>query len=188
MPFIPRVLISYILLPAHPPPSPTQGLSLISHPLGSTNITFHPQVGPHVRGSTHTTWPGSQSGRSSLNKHFLGPYYEPNTLLSTRDQAVSKQAKSIPSWSLHSSGRCQLQIGACYLPLQGLSCATAAADFQHPLKGAQGGEQKWGTLCSGKNWRNSSSDRYFQEPILWDQFLISRKALKSFVVTSALCD
>ena len=26
------------------------------------------------------------------------------------------------------------------------SCAAAAADFQHPLKGVQGGEQKWGTL------------------------------------------
>ena len=25
------------------------------------------------------------------------------------------------------------------------------ADLQHPLKGAQGGDQKQGTLCSGKN-------------------------------------
>lgn len=100
-----------------------------------SSVTQYPQVGPHVRGSTHSTWLRSQSDWSSLNKHFLGPYSEPDTLLSTRDQAVSKQAKSIPSWSLHSTGRCQLQIGACYLPLQGLSCATAAADLQHPLKG-----------------------------------------------------
>ena len=28
--------------------------------------------------------------------------------------------------------------------------ATAAADLQYPLKGVQGGEQKWGTLYSGK--------------------------------------
>ena len=27
------------------------------------------------------------------------------------------------------------------------SCATAVADFQHPLNGVQGGEQKWDTLC-----------------------------------------
>ena len=34
---------------------------------------------------------------------------------------------------------------------------------------------------SGKNWQNRSSGRYFQEPILWAQFLcplISRKALR----------
>ena len=28
------------------------------------------------------------------------------------------------------------------------SCAAVAANFQHPLKGVQGGDQKWGTLCS----------------------------------------
>ena len=62
-------------------------------------------------------------------------------------------------------------------------------DFQHPLKGVQGGEQKWGTRCSEKNWQNRSSDRYFQEPILWAQFLyllISRKALKSFMIYKSL--
>ena len=37
MPFIPRVLIPYIPSPAHLPTSPTQALSLISHPLGSTS-------------------------------------------------------------------------------------------------------------------------------------------------------
>ena len=26
-------------------------------------------------------------------------------------------------------------------------CAAAAAGFQHPLEGVQGGEQKWGALC-----------------------------------------
>ena len=36
---------------------------------------------------------------------------------------------------------CQLQTGTCHPPLQGLNAA--AADFQHPLKGVQGGEQKW---------------------------------------------
>ena len=46
------------------------------------------------------------------------------------------------------------------------SCAAAAADFQHPLKGFQGGEQKWGTLCPGKTSRTGLQIvRYFQEPI-----------------------
>ena len=73
------------------------------------------------------------------------------------------------------------------------SRAAAGADFQKPLKGVQGGKQKWGTLCFGKYWQNKSSDSYFQELILWAQFLyllISRKALKSswwclFLMTSS---
>ena len=42
-----------------------------------------------------------------------------------------------------------------------------------------------------ENWQNRSSGRYFQEKLLWVQFLhllLSRKALKSFTVTSAPCD
>ena len=40
--------------------------------------------------------------------------------------------------------QCQLQIGTCHLPLQGLNQvdAAAAADLQHFLKRVQGGEQK----------------------------------------------
>ena len=66
------------------------------------------------------------------------------------------------------------------------SGAAAAADLQHPLE-AQGEEQKRGTLGSGKNWQNWSSDSYFQELVLWTQFLyllISRKAQKYFMVFS----
>ena len=42
---------------------------------------------------------------------------------------------------------CQLQIGSCHwhLPSTSIrikSCAAAAADFQDPLKGVQGGEKK----------------------------------------------
>ena len=71
------------------------------------------------------------------------------------------------------------------------SCAAVAADLQHPLKRFQGGEQNWGTLCSGENWQNRSVDRYFQELILWVQFLyllISRNALKFFMVMTIPCD
>ena len=62
------------------------------------------------------------------------------------------------------------------------SCAAAGSDFQQPLKGVQGGELKWDIQCSGKNWQNKSSDTYFQDLILWAQFLylfICRKALNS---------
>ena len=68
------------------------------------------------------------------------------------------------------------------------SHAVKATDLQHPLKGTQGGEQKWGNRCSGENGQNRPSDSYFQEKILGAQFLhllSSRKALNSFMVTSA---
>ena len=44
-------------------------------------------------------------------------------------------------------GVCQLQTGACHWHLPSTSvriksCAAAAADFQHSLKGVQGGEKK----------------------------------------------
>ena len=38
------------------------------------------------------------------------------------------------------------------------SLATAAADFQHPLKGVLAGDQEGGPLCSGKNWQNRPSE------------------------------
>ena len=38
------------------------------------------------------------------------------------------------------------------------SWAAAAAGFQHPLKGVQGGEQKWGTLASMKTLQNRYSN------------------------------
>ena len=45
------------------------------------------------------------------------------------------------------------------------------ADLSHPLKGVQSGNQEWGTLCSGRNWQNKSSDRKifsgdFMSPVL----------------------
>ena len=48
------------------------------------------------------------------------------------------------------------------------SWATAAADPRHLLPGAQGGDQEWGALCSGKTSRTGLQIvRYFQK-ILWD--------------------
>ena len=68
------------------------------------------------------------------------------------------------------------------------SLATAVANLRHILKRDQCEDQEQGLLCSGKNWQNTSWDRYFQKKILWAQFLhllISRKALKSFMAMTA---
>ena len=67
-----------------------------------------------------------------------------------------------------------------YLTIRIKACAAAPLAFNTP-EGVQGGKQKWGTLRSGKNWQDRSSDRYSRELILWAQFLyllILRKALK----------
>ena len=50
---------------------------------------------------------------------------------------------------------CPLHTGTCHGCLPSTSTRTesgaaAAADFQHPLKAVQGGEQKRGTLSSGR--------------------------------------
>ena len=45
--------------------------------------------------------------------------------------------------------------------------AAIAGDLQHPLKGVQGGDQEWGTLCFGKNWQNRSSySQIFSEDVM----------------------
>ena len=79
-----------------------------------------------------------------------------------------------------------LAIGTCHLPLQGLR--RVLLQCWQSLKGAHSGETKWGTLCSAKVWQNRSSDRHYQKPVLWAQFLhllMSRKALKCFMVITA---
>ena len=47
----------------------------------------------------------------------------------------------------------------------------AVADLQHTLKGVQGRDQEWSTLCSEKTWQNRPSVRYFQKKLA--QFLAS---------------
>ena len=67
--------------------------------------------------------------------------------------------------------KCQLQIDTCHWHFPSTSakteCAAAAADFHHSVKGVQGEEQKWGTLCSGRNWQNRSTKTFF---FSWSQF------------------
>ena len=83
---------------------------------------------------------------------------------------------------------CQLQTGTCHLPLQGLNqVPLQLMTFNSPWKKFT--VKTWGTVYTGKNWQNSSSDIYLQELILWAQVLhlqITRKAPKSFMVMSAL--
>ena len=70
----------------------------------------------------------------------------------------------------------QLQIDTCHWDLPSTStkiksCAGTAADFQHSLQGFQGGEQKWGTLCSEKPSRTGLQIVWHsQELVLWVQF------------------
>ena len=54
------------------------------------------------------------------------------------------------------------------------SCATA--DFQHPLKGNQGGEQKWGSLCPGKTGRTG-----LQVDIFRNQFFYPNSYIFSYL-------
>ena len=85
------------------------------------------------------------------------------------------------------SHKLALAMGTCRLLSQGLNqVLLQLLTLPHPLKGIQDGEQKWGTLWSGKTgWTGLQIVRYSQELILWAQFLyllISKKALKLFMV------
>ena len=68
------------------------------------------------------------------------------------------------------------------------SCTAVAADLQYPLKGVQHGEQKKGTLCSGKHWQDRSSDgQIFSGANFMSPNLVSPhnyKSIKSFMVTT----
>ena len=92
----------------------------------------------------------------------------------------TKWALSFLPFLLCTCTKCQLQIDTChwhfpYMSTKTESCAAAAADFHHSMRGVQGEEQKWGTLCSGRNCQNSSTKTFFfQEPILWVQFLVQK--------------
>ena len=69
------------------------------------------------------------------------------------------------------------------------STANAATDLQHTLTGVQGGNQNRDTLCTGKNSRTGLQIDTFRRRFYAPQFLhllISRKALKSLTVSTAL--
>ena len=65
------------------------------------------------------------------------------------------------------------------------SCTAVTTDFQHfqrPLKEVQDGEQKLGTLCSRRYWKDS-----IIQPDIFNH-LITRKLLKSLMVMTILQD
>ena len=88
------------------------------------------------------------------------------------------------------NGECHLQIDTCRLSLQGSNYELLQLLSTPPERSPEW----WSGVRPSVlwvNWQNRSSDRYFQEKILWAQFLhlfISRKALKSFMVMSTPCD
>ena len=87
-----------------------------------------------------------------------------------------------------------LAMGTFYLPLQGLNhVLLQLLVLNTPWKELRVEKQKGGTLCSERGGGETGRTglqivRYFQEPILWTQFLyllIFRKALKSLMITTA---
>ena len=89
----------------------------------------------------------------------------------------------------------QVQTVTCHEHLRSTStriksCAAAAADLQQFLKGVQGGDQEWGTLCSGK----LAEQVFFRQLDIFRSWYyepnscissVSRKALNPFMVTTA---
>ena len=90
-----------------------------------------------------------------------------------------------------------LAISTCHLPLQGLNhvlLLTFSTPWKEFLVGIKSEAIRAGTGIGGRRWTGQTglqTVRYFKELILWAQFLyflICRKALKSFIGTSAPCD
>ena len=95
----------------------------------------------------------------------------------------------VPCYLRPTSKTCHLQIDTCHLPLH-MSCFNCWP-WTHPER-SSGWRSGMKHSVLWENWQKRSLDSYFQEAIiLWAQFLhlvISRKALKSFMVMSAPCD
>ena len=96
-------------------------------------------------------------------------------------EAACAVAHSVPKSQTHLSN----WITSGCIRIQSL--VTIAMERQHIPKGGQGGNQEWSTLCSGKTGRTSlqiDTFRFYEPKSL--HFLLSRKALKSFITTSTL--
>ena len=98
-----------------------------------------------------------------------------------------KHVKHAKQWR-----KCQLQMGTCHLPLQGLSWAAATDDLQHPPERTSG----WRAEMRHSVFREKLAGQVFRElDILRSWFYelnscisISRKTLKSFMVMTVPCD
>ena len=110
---------------------------------------------------------------SGFNLHFSQAYWCWTYLLSYGELWWSV---CLPVFKLGLSTTSAM--GACHLPPQGLNQMLLQLCIFHTPDRSSGWRAE---MCWGRNWRNRSSDRYFQEPILWAQvlyLLVSRKALK----------
>ena len=138
---------------------------------------------------------GEPGGLPSLGSHRVGHEWSDLAAAASNSTLSDQSAKSLPDVKMNilstigqnshemppritdklmtMNGLCQLETGTCHLPLQRLNHGHCICWPSTSLKEVQGGYQKWSPLCSGKNWQNRPSDRYFQEKILWVSILAS---------------
>ena len=135
------------------------------------------RVSAAAQGSTGLRWRSRGSPCSSVRSSASWHGHLPSLLAWHLPPAITvSELPLIPLFVLQPFKPFVMSTANWHLPsiFTGIkSCAAAVADFQHPMKGIQGGEQKWGTLCSGGETGRTGLQiiRYFQELILWAQFL-----------------
>ena len=97
-------------------------------------------------------------------KHIEWPV---NKIFPKPENGQSQQHEIKWSWNaplkimvkfMSKKGLCQLKTDTCYLHLQRLNHGHSNCWPSSPLKGVQGENQEWGTLCSEKNWQSRPSD------------------------------
>ena len=138
---------------------------------------------------------GEPGGLLSLGSHRVGHDWSDFAAAASNSTLSDQSAKSLPDVKMNilstigqnshemppritdklmtMNGLCQLETGTCHLPLQRLNHGHCSCWPSTSLKEVHGGYQKWSPPCSGKNWQNRPSDRYFQEKILWVSILAS---------------
>ena len=77
------------------------------------------------------------------------------------DKMVMECPHKIMVKFMSKKGLCQLKTDTCHLCLQRLKHGHCNCWPSTPLKGVQGENLEWGTLCSGKNWQTRPSDITF---------------------------
>ena len=121
-------------------PSPASPLpALRSNPV---LLSRRKQTNLLLQANTSSLYPLFWSSASSESSTFVFCMVKKGKTwyLGDHEDEVRRCTENTPHRTLRYNS-CQLQTGTCHLPLQGLSAA--ATDFPHPLKGVQGGEQKW---------------------------------------------
>ena len=93
--------------------------------------------------------------------------------LKTQKDRILKASRLMNMWRLEESGAfsgdMEVWTRVWHLPSASIwikSWGSADANPQHPLNRAQGGDQEWDTLCSGKTGRAGLQIGYFMSPLL----------------------